>query len=69
MEHIQIPLSQTTPVKCECGNEFFIQGFSLRQIPAILSPTLKKHIQAMPVFICMNCKTPIDLDDKPQKKA
>lgn len=70
MEIIRIDLSQTVPVKCkQCDGEIFIQAFVLRRIPALLSPNGQKSVQPMPVFLCVECQTPVDPLEKDQKKG
>lgn len=65
----QIKLEQTTEVKCKCGNETFEQVFFLRQVPALLSPTLRAEIFHVPAFRCMRCKNIADLNPKKPEKT
>ena len=38
MEEKKLDISKTQPVGCKkCGSEIFIQGFSFRKVPALLT--------------------------------
>ena len=54
---VTITPDQLIPVICEsCKGEIFTQGFMLRELPALLSPTGESKLAPVPVFICLNCK-------------
>lgn len=71
---INIPLEQTKPYKCTqvvaligggtCGSEQFSQVYFLREIPALISPTMRKEIAPVPVFKCIKCGAIADLNQK-----
>ena len=55
---INIKPEDTVEVKCECGNMFFSEGFMMRKISAIMSPTGKEEIFNIPVPLCIVCGKP-----------
>ena len=56
---IQIDLSKTTGVKCECGSHFFDQALIIRKISRLYTGTPDDQMTLVPVFICRNCKQPL----------
>jgi hypothetical protein len=43
-------------MKCQkCGNSIFIQGYVIKRISAIVSPTGEEVIAPIQVFNCGNC--------------
>tara|TARA_B100000212_G_C27373029_1_gene533446 strand:+ start:1356 stop:1583 length:228 start_codon:yes stop_codon:yes gene_type:complete len=53
----QVDLTQTTGVKCECGNDTFSQSFLMRKISSILTGNGKPGYVPIPVFTCTKCGT------------
>ena len=52
---VKIDLSDADTMKCQkCGNSIFIQGYVVKRISAILSPTGEEVIAPIQVFNCGN---------------
>ena len=61
-QQVKIDLSDADTVKCqECGNSIFIQGYVIKKISAIVSPTCEEVIAPIQVFNCGNCGTMLPL--------
>jgi hypothetical protein len=58
---LSVPLEKMQPFKCECGSIVFRQLTQLRLLPAIMSPTAKKELITIPVYVCETCGTQYDL--------
>ena len=55
-QQVKIDLSDADTMKCqECGNSIFIQGYVIKKISAIVSPTGEEVIAPIQVFNCGNC--------------
>ena len=55
-QQIKIDLSDADTMKCQkCENSIFIQGYVIKKISAILSPTGEEVIAPVQVFNCGNC--------------
>ena len=53
---VKIDLADADTMKCQkCENPFFIQGYIIKKISAIVSPTGKEVIAPIQVFNCGNC--------------
>lgn len=54
MEQLQpnISLSQTTELKCECGNDTFVEAFLLRKVSRLITGGQKDSLLPVSVFIC-----------------
>ena len=60
----QIDLSDAETMTCQkCGNSIFIQGYVIKRISAIVSPTGKEMIAPVQVFNCGNCGEILPLAD------
>ena len=60
----QIDLSDAETMPCQkCGNSIFIQGYVIKRISAIVSPTGKEMIAPVQVFNCGNCGEMLPLAD------
>ena len=60
----QIDLSDAETMTCQkCGNSIFIQGYVIKRISAIVSPTGKEMIAPVQVFNCGNCGEMLPLAD------
>ena len=58
----QIDIENGETMKCEkCGNSIFIQGYVIKKISALVSPTGQEVIAPIQVFNCGNCGTMLDL--------
>ena len=61
---VKIDLSDADTMKCQkCGNSIFIQGYVLKRISAIVSPTGEEVIAPIQVFNCGNCGEMLPLAD------
>ena len=53
---VQVDLKTAETMTCvECENKIFIQGYVIKRISAIVSPTGKEVIAPVQVFNCGNC--------------
>ena len=63
-QQVQIDLSDADTMKCQsCGNSIFIQGYVIKKISAIVSPTGKEVIAPIQVFNCGNCGEMLPLQE------
>ena len=61
-QQVKIDLSDADTMKCQkCGNSIFIQGYVIKRISAIVSPTGEEVIAPIQVFNCGNCGTMLPL--------
>ena len=61
---VKIDLSDADTMKCQkCGNSIFIQGYVIKKISAIVSPTGKEVIAPIQVFNCGNCGEMLPLQE------
>lgn len=66
-QQINIDLSQCQDVVCEsCKGYFFLSGFSIKRISALMSPTGKEMIVQVPYLICFNCGQILIVANEPQ---
>ena len=55
-KQVQVDLKDADTMKCQkCENSIFIQGYVIKKISAIVSPTGKEVIAPIQVFNCGNC--------------
>ena len=55
-QQVQVDLKDADTMKCQsCGNSIFIQGYVIKKISAIVSPTGEEVIAPIQVFNCGNC--------------
>jgi len=55
-QQVQVDLTDAETMACQkCGNKIFIQGYVVKKISAILSPTGKEVIAPIQVFNCGSC--------------
>jgi hypothetical protein len=66
---IKIDIAHTEGYKCSCGNETFEAVQFFRKVPALLSPTLKPELVAVPAFRCSRCKKMVDFENTGSEKA
>ena len=60
----QIDLSDAETMTCQkCGNSIFIQGYVIKRISAIVSPSGQEMIAPVQVFNCGNCGEILPLAD------
>ena len=63
-QQVKIDLSDADTMKCqECGNSIFIQGYVIKRISAIVSPTGEEVIAPIQVFNCGNCGEMLPLQE------
>ena len=63
-QQVKIDLSDADTMKCQkCGNSIFIQGYVIKRISAIVSPTGEEVIAPIQVFNCGNCGTMLPLKE------
>ena len=61
-KQVEVDLKSAETMKCaECGNTIFIQGYVIKKISAIMSPTGEEVIAPVQVFNCGNCDTILPL--------
>ena len=61
---VQVDLKDAETMTCQkCGNSIFIQGYVIKRISAIVSPTGKEMIAPVQVFNCGNCGEMLPLAD------
>ena len=55
-QQVQVDLEDAETMICQkCGNKIFIQGYVIKKISAIMSPTGQEVIAPVQVFNCGNC--------------
>ena len=61
-QQVEVDLKSAETMKCaQCGNTIFIQGYVIKKISAIMSPTGEEVIAPVQVFNCGNCGTILPL--------
>jgi len=61
---VKIDLTEADTMKCQsCENPVFIQGYVIKKISAIVSPTGKEVIAPIQVFNCGNCGEMLPLQE------
>ena len=55
-KQVEVDLKDAETMKCaKCGNSIFIQGYVIKKISAIMSPTGQEVIAPVQVFNCGSC--------------
>jgi DNA-directed RNA polymerase subunit RPC12/RpoP len=63
-QEVQVDLEKAETMTClECNNKIFIQGYVIKKISAIMSPTGKEVIAPIQVFNCGNCGEILPLNE------
>ena len=63
-QQVQVDLKDADTMKCQkCGNSIFIQGYVIKRISAIVSPTGEEVIAPIQVFNCGNCGEMLPLQE------
>ena len=63
-QKVQVDLKDAETMTCqECNNKIFIQGYVVKKISAIISPTGQEVIAPVQVFNCGNCGEILPLGD------
>ena len=61
-QKVQVDLKDAETMSCQkCGNKIFIQGYVIKKISAIMSPSGQEVIAPVQVFNCGNCGTMLPL--------
>ena len=63
-QQVQVDLEDAETMVCQnCGNKIFIQGYVIKKISAIMSPTGQEVIAPVQVFNCGNCGEILTLNE------
>ena len=63
-QKVQVDLQEAETMTClECNNKIFIQGYVIKKISAIMSPTGQEVIAPVQVFNCGNCGEILPLNE------
>jgi hypothetical protein len=63
-QQVQVDLKDADTMKCQkCENSIFIQGYVIKRISAIVSPSGKEVIAPIQVFNCGNCGEMLPLQE------
>ena len=63
-QKVQVDLTEAETMNCEqCNNKIFIQGYVIKKISAIMSPTGQEVIAPVQVFNCGNCGEILPLNE------
>ena len=63
-QQVQVDLTDAETLACgKCDNKIFIQGYVIKKISAIISPTGQEVIAPVQVFNCGNCGELLPLVD------
>ena len=63
-QQVQVDLSDAETMNCqECNNKIFIQGYVIKKISAIMSPTGQEVRAPVQVFNCGNCGEILPLNE------
>ena len=63
-QQVQIDLEKAETMNCQkCNNKIFIQGYVIKKISAIMSPTGEEVIAPVQVFNCGNCGEILPLNE------
>jgi len=55
-QKVQVDLKDAETMSCQkCGNKIFIQGYVIKKISAIMSPSGQEVIAPVQVFNCGSC--------------
>ena len=52
---VQLDMSKTTKLECECGNDKYKQSYMIRKLSALVSPTGQEALIPIQVFMCEKC--------------
>ena len=59
---VNVDLSDAETMSCgKCDNKIFIQGYVIKKLSAIISPTGQEVIAPVQVFNCGNCGELLDI--------
>jgi hypothetical protein len=57
---VHLPVDKLKVISCSCGCITFNERKTIKLVPAMLSPTGKKELLIIPVFVCSDCGKVID---------
>ena len=61
-QQVQVDLEKAETMTCQkCDNKIFIQGYVIKRISAIVSPTGKEVVAPVQVFNCGSCGELLDI--------
>ena len=61
-QQVKVDLKDAETMTCQqCDNKIFIQGYVVKKLSAIISPTGQEVIAPIQVFNCGNCGEMLDL--------
>ena len=64
-QQVQVDLEKAETMTClECNNKIFIQGYVIKRLSAIISPTGQEVIAPIQVFNCGSCGELLPLSDE-----
>lgn len=67
---VSIPLNRLKPQTCKsCGSNNFKMLYRLSILPALLSPTSKPELIAMPLYVCEICQKEYTMPEKNEDAA
>lgn len=59
---VNIPIEKLKTVECPvCKGIVFIMRYEIKILPALLSPTWKAQYNYLPVNLCNNCLTKVEI--------
>lgn len=61
-QQITVDVNSLPVIQCECGNTVFRNGFELRLVSRLVSPTGKPDVIPVPIPICSACNKPVVID-------
>ena len=63
-QKVKVDLAEAETMNCQkCNNKIFIQGYVIKKISAIMSPTGEEVIAPVQVFNCGNCGEILPLNE------
>lgn len=61
---MQRAVQTASPRVCgKCGCPFFVDGYGVRVISSLASPTGQEVVVRVPALLCVNCLHPLDTND------
>lgn len=56
-QQMQVDITQSTPMTCECGHDVFIPGTKFRKISKLLTGSPQDMLIPVEVYLCGECGT------------
>jgi len=60
-EPIAVDAKNAVPKVCGCGCRYFMAVVEVSHLSALMSPTGQELLLQKPVFVCLECKTPLEV--------